>query len=101
MSWVAVALLVAASVYWHVRRVKRAVARWAQRHGCKVLEYHQAFLPSLPPLGLAMRTWRTQTLVHIRVYDEASRRIRQGWMRLGTFWGFFEDEATEVFWADE
>lgn len=95
----AVAVLV---VYWHLRRVREVLARWAALHHFKVLDYSRLFLPPWPPAIVLVSTSKSQVLLRVRVYDERIHRIRHGWVRLGSWWwGLLDEDAVEAFWADE
>ena len=87
---------------WHFAQVHRSVIRWAASRRFKLLAYHRLFLPPWPPALVIVGTWKSQVLLSIRVYDESTHRIRNGWLRLGSpWWGLLDADAAEVFWADE
>jgi hypothetical protein len=86
-------------VYWDIRRVKAMVAAWAALNRCRMLESRRAWFP---PLGMFLTTSKYQVIVRIRVYDETTHRIRNGWLRLGSYWlGLLDANAIEVRWADD
>jgi hypothetical protein len=54
------------------------------------------------PLGMFFTTSRSQVVYHVAVYDGSLKRIRSGWVRLGTYWtGAMDGDAIEVRWEHE
>ncbi|MEO7066450.1 MAG: hypothetical protein ABI114_06050 [Rhodanobacter sp.] len=87
--------------YWYLSRTKAMVAAWGQSSGYKILEVKRWFW-SLPPIGMLLTTSRSQTILHVKVLDMSTHRIRNGYLRLGSYWwGAFDFEAAEVRWQDE
>ena len=87
--------------YWYFSRTNAMVAAWAQANGFKILEVKRWFW-SIPPVGMLLTTSRSQTIVHVKVLDMSTHRIRNGYLRLGSFWwGALDFDAAEVRWQDE
>lgn len=97
----AVVVLVALYSWWHYQRINAMVAAWAQSNGYKLLEVHRWYL-TFPPIGMLLTTSREQSIVHIKVLDPATQRIREGYLRLGSYWwGTLDFNAAEVRWQGE
>lgn len=93
-----VLLLIPFYIYWYYARLKSMLAVWAASNQFKILETRRGFFP---PLRMLLTTSKEQTLMHVKVYDESTRRIRSGWLRLGSYWwGLLDADAIEVNWDD-
>jgi hypothetical protein len=98
LSLLVVFSIVAAAFYWHRRRVRTMTAEWAAANGYRLLESRPA---GFPPLRMWLTTSDAQVLVRVKIYDEASRRVRSGWLRLGAYWrGLADGDAVQVRWED-
>lgn len=87
--------------YWYVSRTKAMAAAWAQSNGYKMLEVKRWFW-SFPPLRMLLTTSRSQTILHVKVLDMSTQRIRNGYLRLGSYWwGAFDFDAAEIRWQDD
>lgn len=101
MIWMVLIAGMIAYTTWWFHRTRTMVNRWAEHNRLKVLEYSVMPFPPYPPIMVTLTTSRNQLIVRMRVFDESTRRIRTGWLRLGTFWwGLLDVDAVEVFWAD-
>lgn len=50
---------------------------------------------------VTLTTSKSQLIVRMRVYDKSIHRIRNDWLRLGSFWwSLMNIDAAEVFLAD-
>ncbi|HEY1589606.1 MAG TPA: hypothetical protein VGG00_07715 [Rhodanobacter sp.] len=101
MKVLLVILLLAMPFYigWYYARMKSMLAAWATANRLTILETHRGFFP---PLRMLLTTSREQALLHVKVYDESTHRIRNGWVRLGSYWsGLLDADAIEVRWEDE
>mgnify|MGYP001038197473 CR=1 FL=1 len=98
-------LLLAVAAIWlswrHYANARALLQNWAEASGLRILHAKSsAFWLSLP-LSMWFTTSRYQVVYHVSVYDEASHRIRSGWVRLGTrWWGVMESDAVDVKWDD-
>lgn len=92
-------LLMPLYLWWWYRRRKAMIAEWAAANRFTLLEAKQSFFP---PLRLWLTTSREQVVMRVKVYDESTHRIREGWLRLGSYWwGLFDADAIEVRWENE
>lgn len=95
-------LLTAAAVYFswrHYANARALLQSWADANGLRILHARQSW--GFMPLSMWFTTSKYQVVYHVSVYDEASRRIRSAWVRLGTrWWGVMEGDAVEVKWED-
>jgi hypothetical protein len=93
-----VLLLIPFYICWYYARLKTMLATWAAANQYKILETRRGFFP---PLRMLLTTSKEQTLMHVKVYDESTHRIRNGWLRLGSYWwGLLDADAIEVNWDD-
>lgn len=85
---------------WHTRRLRTMLRAWADGNGFKLLEYRGSW-SGLPPVGMLFTTSKYQTLLHVKVYDLSTHRIRTGWLKLGGYWvGLWDADAVEVRWDE-
>ncbi len=98
--WIVMIAGIIAYTTWWFHRTRTMVNRWAEHNGLKLLDYSIMPFPPYPPIMVTLTTSRNQLIVRMRVYDDSIRRIRTGWLRLGTFWwGLTNIDAVEAFWA--
>ena len=51
---------------------------------------------------MLLTTSREQSIVHIKVLDPATQRVREGYLRLGSYWwGTLDFNAAEIRWQGE
>jgi hypothetical protein len=101
MTWIVLIAGITAFTTWWFHRARTMVKRWAELNGFKLLDYRIMPFPPYPPFMVTLTTSRNQLIVRMRVYDDGIHRIRQGWLRLGSFWwGLLNSDAVEVFWAE-
>ncbi|GAB2543653.1 hypothetical protein [Rhodanobacter koreensis] len=101
MKALLIILLLAMPFYivWYHARMKSMLAAWAKANRFTILEARRGFFP---PLRMLLTTSREQALMHVKVYDESTHRIRSGWLRLGSYWwGLLDADAIEVRWENE
>lgn len=97
----ALAVLVVLYTWWHYRRVNAMVAAWAQSNGYKLLELRRWSL-TFPPLGMLLTSSREQSIVHVKVLDPSTQRIREWFLRVGSYWwGTLDFNAAEIRWQGE
>ncbi len=102
ISWACVIAAIIAYTTWWFHRIGTMVRRWAEQSGMKLVSYSVLPLPPNPPARIVFRTSRGQAIVRVRVYDADLRRMRHGWLRVGSYWwGLLSGDAVEMFWADE
>jgi len=93
-------LLVAGLCHLHYVKARSLLQAWANANGYKILHARRSSL--LMPLGMYFSTSKYQVIYHVAVYDEAIKRIRSAWVRLGTYWtGSMDGDAIEVKWEHE
>lgn len=86
-------------IYWYLARTKSMLTAWAASCGFTILEAKRNYIP---PWRMWLTTSKSQVVMHVKVYDDATHRIRSGWLRLGSYWwGVFDADAVEVQWDDE
>lgn len=87
-------------IYWQTRRVRTMLHAWADASGLKLLEYRRSW-SLFPPIGMLFTASRAQALMHVKVYDLSTHRIRSGWVKLGSYWfGLWDADAVEVQWDE-
>lgn len=85
-------------LYWYMARTKSMLASWAASCGYRILEARRSYIP---PWKLWLTTSRSQVVMHVKVYDNATHRIRSGRVRLGSYWwGVFDADAVDVQWDE-
>lgn len=90
--------MVAVVLFWQHRRVRAMTAQWAAANGYRILETRPAWFP---PLRMWLTTSDAQVVVRVKVYDETSRRVRTGCLRLGAYWrGLADGHSAQVRWED-
>ena len=93
---------IASYTTWWYWRIRSMVKRWAAHHEVQLLDFSILFLPSRRAAWVILGSSRNQVVVQVRVYDDKVHRIRNGVLRLGSFWwGLMNADAVEVFWADQ
>lgn len=93
--------LLALYTWWHYQRVNAMVAAWAQSNGYRILEVRRWVL-TFPPLGMLLTTSKEQSIVHVRLFDPSMQRIREAFLRVGSYWwGTLDFNAVEVRWQGE
>jgi hypothetical protein len=93
---------IASYTTWWYLRIRSMVKRWAAHHEVQLLDFSILFLPSRRAAWVILGSSRNQVVVQMRVYDDKVHRIRNGLLRLGSFWwGLMNVDAVEVFWADQ
>jgi hypothetical protein len=98
---VIVLFLIALYTHWYFARTKAMVASWAAANGYTILEAKRWYW-SFPPIGMLLTTSREQTIMHVKVLDPSTKRIRNGYLRLGSYWwGVLDADAIQVRWQDE
>lgn len=102
LIWLGVIVAVIAYTTWWFYRIGSMVRRWAAQSGMRLVSYSVLPLPPYPPAMMVFKTSRGQAIVRVRVYDVELRRMRRGWLRVGSYWwGLLSGDAVEIFWADE
>lgn len=92
-------VLIPLYLYWYSARIKSMLAAWAAANGFTVLEAKRRLFP---PLRMLLTTSKQQTIIRIKIYDLATHRIRNGWLRLGSYWwGLLNDDAIEIAWDED
>ncbi|HET6430855.1 hypothetical protein [Dyella sp.] len=90
--------ILALAFYWQHRRVRAMTAEWAAAHGYRILDIRLAWFL---PLRMWLTTSDAQVVVRVKIYDERSRRVRSGWLRLGAYWrGLADGDSAQVRWED-
>ena len=92
-----------ALVGWLLRRhyvkARELLQAWADGNGYKILH---ATRPLFVPFNVPLGATKYQVVYHVAVYDDAVKRIRSAWVRLGTYWtGSMEADAIKVVWEHE
>lgn len=103
-AFVAAAMLVFLAWYgrWWYARSRSLLGAWAQANGYKILEATRNSLWQRPPMEMRLTTSRQQSLFRIKVLDLSTQHIRNGWLRLGSYWrGMSDHSAVDVRWDDE
>jgi hypothetical protein len=95
-----VAIVLAACYgYRHHLKARALLQAWADANSFRILHATRRLTM---PLGMFFTTSRSQVVYHVAVYDESRKRIRSGWVRLGTYWmGAMDGDAVEVRWEHE
>ena len=85
--------------YRHYLRARALLQSWADANSYRILHAKRRLMM---PLGMLFTTSRSQVVYHVAVYDGSLKRIRSGWVRLGTYWtGAMDGDAIEVRWEHE
>ncbi|TAL72124.1 MAG: hypothetical protein EPN56_06180 [Rhodanobacter sp.] len=80
------------------RSAQTLLQDWARANHLRILRKRRG----IPPLSMWFTTSRNQYLYRVEVLDETTRRIRKGWIKLGTFWwGTMSPDAVEATWDEE
>lgn len=78
---------------------RTALRGWAKRNQLDLLEFHS------PALCMPWRIWlatrRNQQTFKVKVFDPATRRIRTGWVRFDSSFGFPLSDPVDVTWDGE
>jgi hypothetical protein len=75
--------------YW-----RRRVGRWAEEHGLTLLEFRGARFYEGPRPFL-----RSDNQFAFRVVvEDASGRVRTGWLTFGSYWSFWPTSSSEIQW---
>jgi hypothetical protein len=76
-------------VYWN-----RRVAKWADEHALTIVDFRWAGFFEGPR---AFRRSDNQFAFRV-VVEDASGRVRTGWLSFGSFWGFWPTGHPEIRW---
>lgn len=95
-----ITLVLAGSLTWrHYVQARELLQAWADANGYKILH---AKRPLFVPFNVHLGATKYQVVYHVAVYDDAVKRIRSAWVRLGTYWtGSMEGDAIKVVWEHE
>jgi hypothetical protein len=97
LAFVAFALFFVVSIAWHFSRSRTLLERWSDENGYRILAAQQRFLSRGP---FFWTTSKGQTVYRVKVEDRAGR-VREGWVRCGSWlFGLLSNKA-EARWDDE
>src|SRR5437762_2925342 len=97
LAILAFGLFAVVSIAWHFSRSRTLLERWAAENGYRILASEQRFLSGGP---FFWTTSKGQTVYRVKVEDPAGR-VRQGWVRCGSWmFGLLSNKA-EARWDDE
>ena len=97
LAFLALVAIVIVSVILTSRRSQTIIQRWAEDNGYQIVASEHRLFGRGPFLWM---TGRGQTVHHVTVMDAAGR-MRNGYLRCGSFWtGLLSDKA-EARWEDE
>ncbi|HEX7348027.1 MAG TPA: hypothetical protein VF264_00060 [Rhodanobacteraceae bacterium] len=83
-------------ITWTFVRGRRVLREWAKSNQFDLLEFHSPAL--FMPWRIWLRTSRTQQVYQIKVFDPATRRIRTGWVKFDSLFGFPQSDLADVTW---
>lgn len=89
--------LIVLMAVWHVRRSKAILHRWIETNGYELLESRINWLNQGPFFWTSSSG---QTVYYIKVVNLSDGRVRQGWVRCGSFWWGALSMKAEVRWDE-
>lgn len=85
--------------YRHYVNARELLQAWADANSYKILHANRSLFM---PWRMYFGTSKYEVVYHVAVYDDALKRIRSAWVRLGTYWtGSMDGDAITVKWEHE
>ena len=99
LLWLVTLALVGWLSWRHYVKARELLQSWADANHYKILHANRTMFM---PWSMYFGTSKYQVVYHVAVYDDSLKRIRSGWVRLGTYWtGTMDGDAITVKWEHE